>query len=300
MHDDVDFQILAHLLREPFASNEALGRAVDLTGTTVRARLEKLRTSGVLRGFRLVPSPETLGRVHEIWSYPAVRNAPAVARVIEVEDVAWASEWHDGGWTIHGFVTREGRETPPELDATLGVQGVNKHADAEAITRDRPRNTVLSPLDWRLLAALLEEPRATAVTLAERSGLSPKLVRKRRANLHANGHMTILPEIGYGAARGFVLFDLLLVLDEPIGRAANDLVPEGVVIKSNKSPPSTFFFCRAGSVQEITKLEHRLSDAPGVERVEALFPMQREYATARFRTWIDEQNRRWAARGTRR
>src|SRR3989441_10945963 len=46
--DEKDFQILSHLARDPFVSNERLGRDLGLSGHSVKRRIEKLVEEGVL------------------------------------------------------------------------------------------------------------------------------------------------------------------------------------------------------------------------------------------------------------
>ena len=49
--DTVDFRILLELHRHPFASFEGIGRTVRITGTAVKARLERMEARGVVQGF---------------------------------------------------------------------------------------------------------------------------------------------------------------------------------------------------------------------------------------------------------
>src|SRR6266545_3693366 len=62
MVDERDFRLLARLLREPLANHEALGRAIGVSGTAAKARLERLAAEGVFNGFRGIPAPEVFGR----------------------------------------------------------------------------------------------------------------------------------------------------------------------------------------------------------------------------------------------
>ncbi len=295
MMDDADFRLLAHLFRDPFASYQALGNFVALSGPAARDRLERLTESGVLRGFQVLPSAEVLGRTHVMWEYPEPRQRPEVSKVLATEDVAWAVEWHDGTWTVHGFVERVLLQPPPELDGIMGMPGRVAHPIPETLDAKPRPNAVLSPLDWRLIAALVDAPRATAVRLAQASGLSPKLVRARRAALIERGQLQVIPQVAYAASRGVILFDLLVMLSQPADeRSIRRLVPTGVLLRANRNPHSGFFFCRAESVQAVRDFERRVGELPGVERVIARFPRSRDYASPRIRAWVDGKNREWA------
>src|SRR5207247_401784 len=133
MVDELDFQLLANLLKEPLASNEELGRRVRLSGTAVKTRLEGLAEEGVFGGLYGIPAPEELGRPF---------GAPAFSVL------------------------------PRPFQAP-------------------PKGTVLSPIDWRVMRPLIREPRMPIRTLAERTGLSPKTVRRHRDALLRDGALTI-------------------------------------------------------------------------------------------------------------
>ncbi|HII40496.1 MAG TPA: AsnC family transcriptional regulator [Thermoplasmata archaeon] len=295
MMDDADFRLLAHLFRDPFASYRELGQELALSGPAARNRLERLAESGVLRGFQVLPSAEVMGRTHVMWEYPEPRERPESSKVLTIEDVAWAVEWHDNSWTVHAFVRRPRERPPATLDALMGAPGRAAHPLAETDPGVADPDAVLSPLDWRLIAALATEPRATAVRLAQESGLSPKSVRARRAALVERGRLQVIPRVAYAASRGVILFDLLVMLSRPADEPSiRRMIPTGVLLRANRSPPSGFFFCRADSVHAISDLERRVAGLPGVSRVVSRFPKSREYAGDRIRAWVDAKNEEWA------
>src|SRR2546425_12286248 len=88
MVDERDFQLLAHLLKEPLASNEELGRRVRLSGTAVKTRLEGLTEEGVFGGLYGIPAPEGFQRQRHVYGFRGERvNATAPHKAIQIDPV---------------------------------------------------------------------------------------------------------------------------------------------------------------------------------------------------------------------
>ena len=60
--DRIDRQLLALLVGDGRATYQELGRQVRLSANTVAERVRRLRTSGVIDGYRAELNPEALGR----------------------------------------------------------------------------------------------------------------------------------------------------------------------------------------------------------------------------------------------
>ena len=76
--DTVDFRILLELHRHPFASFEGIGRTVRITGTAVKARLERMEARGVVQGFYVAVAAPAFRRWRRIhgsgstgWAAPS-------------------------------------------------------------------------------------------------------------------------------------------------------------------------------------------------------------------------------------
>ncbi len=62
MLDAIDLKILQILQEDGRQSLAALGKAVDLTGPSVYARLQRMEREGVIRGYTALLNPERLGQ----------------------------------------------------------------------------------------------------------------------------------------------------------------------------------------------------------------------------------------------
>ena len=63
--DDVDRKILASLVQDSRSTYDEIGRHVSLSAPAVKRRVDRLRRSGVLRGFTALVDPAALGATTE-------------------------------------------------------------------------------------------------------------------------------------------------------------------------------------------------------------------------------------------
>jgi DNA-binding Lrp family transcriptional regulator len=65
--DDIDHQIVAHLLQNARASYAQVGDAVGLSAPAVKRRVDRLRHDGVITGYAAVVDPAALGWTTEAF-----------------------------------------------------------------------------------------------------------------------------------------------------------------------------------------------------------------------------------------
>ncbi|UKS31070.1 Lrp/AsnC family transcriptional regulator [Paenibacillus sp. HWE-109] len=59
--DEVDLQILQHLLENSIRPHKEIGQLVHLTGQAVGARIRKMQDLGIIEGYTLLWNPEKIG-----------------------------------------------------------------------------------------------------------------------------------------------------------------------------------------------------------------------------------------------
>ncbi|GAA4949037.1 Lrp/AsnC family transcriptional regulator [Uniformispora flossi] len=77
--DDLDEQIVAHLIRDARASYAEIGTGVGLSAPAVKRRVDRLRGTGVIKGFTARIDPHALGWTTEalVEVYCEPRTTPA-------------------------------------------------------------------------------------------------------------------------------------------------------------------------------------------------------------------------------
>ena len=291
--DERDFRVLRALLDDPFASNEAVGRKVGLTGTSVKARLERLAREVRFRGFHAVPAPPCLGRVARGHLYrPPEASDARVDAAMRVDPVVWLVVHHDGIVSVLTFERPDAAAPPPALDEAMGGP---PFLTVDLQLTPNPRPPVPSPLDWRVLRALVADARAPVVEAAEEAGLSRRTVAQRRDALLKQGCAYVSPLWDEAKADGAILFHLLVMADASADRHAIAAAagPDALAYAIFTRPPGSAFVSMATSAAGALQARDRVAAVAGVERVLLNFPTRNEFAQARVVAWIDEQLAAW-------
>ena len=298
MVDERDFQLLANLLKEPLASNEELGRRVRLSGTAVKTRLAGLTEEGVFGGLYGIPAPEVFQRRRHVYVFRGERvNATAPHKAIQIDPVVSVHLRQDGNLpAILYEPPNEAADPPEELVRTFGAPAFSV---LPRPFQAPPKGTVLSPIDWRVMRPLIREPRMPIRTLAERTGLSPKTVRRHRDALLREGAFTIEVHVRGARARGLLLYNLWLTLPHLPARDRHAILtklPRCVVVNVMQEPPAIYLFCRADAYSDVLADEAMAKELAGTDRSGLVFPLDTAFAMDRLESWIDAELARWSTR----
>ncbi|GAA4880202.1 Lrp/AsnC family transcriptional regulator [Saccharopolyspora cebuensis] len=135
----------------------------------------------------------------------------------------------------------------------------------------------LDELDIRLLRALTEEPRATAVALAERVGLSRNTVQARLAKLEAvlaSFENRIDPAVlGYPLTAFITVQATQRLLDQLA--SALRTIPEVVEVVGVAGETDLHVRVVATDTDDLYRIAGQILDAPGVERTSTALAMRR-------------------------
>lgn len=144
--DDLDEKIVAHLIRDARASYSEIGTGVGLSAPAVKRRVDRLRGSGVIKGFTARIDPHALG------------------------------------WTTEALVALfcEPRTTPEDLRSCL-----ERHPEvirADTVTGKPDAVVRLLAADVRHLEAVLERIRMEPVVMATHSEVVLSTLLERPGN----------------------------------------------------------------------------------------------------------------------
>jgi DNA-binding Lrp family transcriptional regulator len=286
-----DFEILYELQRNPFASYAAIGRAVRVSAPAVKSRLDRLERDGVYRGMYVIPRPQSLRRIWHIFAYTNVDPTLDVQQVLSVDNVVsvW---WGDSGEYMVNTFDRSGDLRPPKsLRKVIGQEAVG------VVSLDPPSpgpnvEFELSPLDWRVVDALIDAPRSSLVALSTRTGLSPRTVRRRREALLSKQLILALPGLDTSKEPGLIVYGGYVGV-----RKLEDLdsinLPGLVIFRRLYNPPAAWFMGHSETYSELQSTERRLRASPGVVSVNIGPSRPASFATHRIHSWIRAEIRRW-------
>lgn len=286
-----DLDLLAALFEDPFASYAQLGDHLGMTGQGARKRVLRLREEGVLQGFVATPVPAVFDRVGRFATFEV--SDPDIEAALELEDVVLVGATIDGLSTLVGFL-------PPDGEAD------RQAAWRQALEADAPvyegayRADVdpgpLGPLDWRVVDALLDDPRASLTDLAEATGLTRRTVRDRRTRLVDEGAVEVTPLLG-SSESGRLFFHLgVLGFDGPPLQLTREL--PGAVLAERVGPVAdvgggAILFCEADSLADQHQLVERARGLDGVTDVRPYLLEGYRVHTERLSAWVEDELDTW-------
>lgn len=286
---------MAALFEAPLASYAELGRRVGMTGEGARQRVLRLEEQGVLRGFVAVPVPAVFDRVGTFVTVEA--EAVDTGRALELPDAVLAGGTMGGLFTVAGFVP-PGRQEARRA-AWRDALGTGD-ARYEGAYRPDVDPDPLGPLAWRVLRALLTDPRAPLADLAETTGLTRRTVGDRRDELVASGALEVTPLVGPSDAGRLFLHVAVIDAEESAAALAARLPNAVATEQMTLSPQGTareaaILFCELPSLPALQELVDNLEARPGVEEVRPYLLEDYAVHTARLERWIDEELEDWEA-----
>jgi DNA-binding Lrp family transcriptional regulator len=286
-----DFQILVELNRRPFASNETIGRAVGITGAAVKARLDRMKKHRVFEGFQAVPSPQVLGKHWHIWTYQGVDTGLDVGDLLEIENVVSVWRGGQGEVFLNTFDPTYDARPPKGVEKFLGnrpAQVISVHPPGGPSAVD----DILSPLDWRVMDALISNCQGSLSELAEATGLSARTVRKRRDHLLSRGQISLPPRLDTTREAGLIVYSGYVSAKFPKSLDQID-APGLMVVRRLHDPPVALFMGYAETLAEVQSTELRLRGVPGVMEVDLRPSRHPAFATRRLHGWVRAEIKRW-------
>ena len=257
--DSKDFLLLTALHRDARRSYQSLGRAVGLSAPAVRDRLTKLRESGILTGYGLWVDPAVFDRQEVLVFFGRERSRDEVLKLLREDEVAWIGWKLDGGLTI-GVWTKDTEKSVSHLERVLGEKSAG-HAATEI--RSLPP---LSNLDRAIADALADSPRIPFGSLVEKTGLSPKTVRRHLSALLESETMEIIPLLGAISGSGDLVYQLAVVGEAPMS-AIRNVLRDAILLHQTYSPPMKYLLCRSSDIGEVTSMTREIGRLAGVEKV---------------------------------
>ena len=151
---------------------------------------------------------------------------------------------------------------------------------------------ILSPLDWRVMDALISNSRASLSALAEGTGLSARTVRKRRDDLLSRGQISLPPRLDTTREGGLIVYSGYVSAELP--RSLDQIDAPGLmVVRRLHDPPVALFMGHAETLGEVQSTESRLRGIPGVLEVDLRPSRHAAFATRRLHDWVRAEVKRW-------
>lgn len=303
--DELDFHILRELmvgsgayLRSDRVSLEAVARAVGVHRSTVADRIAKWGRIGFLTDWTIDVDPGTLGLVgaHVHFHSSAQTRQRALQLVALVEGVTAVLEF-DQGWVGVIFMAESAdalTRTENLLAEILEADRTERMVDT-AVDYPDSRPVPLSPLDAKLLTALIRDSRQTPTVLARKLHVTVRTVERRLGRLRKAGVHYIRPLFRFTVVSGVTF--ALLAFSYPVGKreAALRQILERVTNQVGRQveAPTRGMLAIYGSARELDLSAKDVASVSGVYDVRLRIFLG-EVETPGFAAWMAARIVRWS------
>lgn len=282
--DSKDFRILVALYENARQSYRSLGQRISLSAPAVRDRLRRLQDRGILQGYWLYPDPAILNRNDLMIFYKGDWKREDALKALSVDDVVFVAWKLDGGLSVQTWPL-DPKKPVKDLTAALGARPV-----AQTFTEARAHSKV-GPIEWRIMDALVDDPIVPFDDLVEKTGLSPKTVRKHLRSMIQTETIFIMPRLGSLADSGELVYHLAVTGKAGFGEL-RQVLGEAFLISSSHRPPMKYLLCRADDLSDVTSRTQAARKLPGVESVELTLSREllvsKDFLHAKIREKIKE------------
>jgi DNA-binding Lrp family transcriptional regulator len=257
--DSKDFQLLVALYGNARQSYQSLGRRVSLSAHSVRDRLNRLKSKGILQGFMLSIDSSVFDRDDLLLFFDGEYSRKTVLKAFAAPDVSWLV-WKMDGQMILRIWTKNEREASDNLAKILGVR------PSRRAFKPRKRRASLTITDLSIMDALVDDPKVPFGEILKTTRLSPKTVRKRLNRLLETKTISVDPILGALTDSGELIYPLLIA-----GKVSMDdvrkIMGETAQIRHTLEPPMKYVLCKASSLADLITKTRALENVQGVECV---------------------------------
>ena len=289
--DRTDLRIFSRLVADPFLSDGALAREVELSRKAVRLRRKRMETQGVLTEYGVHPRAEVLGRRAVTWRYVGKdwTEVPRT-RLSEIDDLVYVMSFRPNFHIAVRFTTDPDPGPDPRLARLLG-------SPLEGPEDDRPtgsslRADALSRVDWKVLEAVVRDPRAPYARHARYAHLAPRTVRTHTAKLERAHALACVMILNLEREAGLATYGIWLKVDGSFDERSVELPRLWDRPHWTRRPRGVYLLGSAENYFEAREMELRLRALPGVVGADPLIPAGGWFARDRLLAWIRAERER--------
>jgi DNA-binding Lrp family transcriptional regulator len=270
-----------------------VARNLGVDEETVRNRLKRLKESGFLVGWRLLPNPSLLGRSfvmqHMTFDGPVSKDE-AISRLKQMDGVVVIASLYGTDLLITLFDDME--HTSSRRLAALRSKG----GAAEWQGMRMPQTSFrMTPTDWQIVTLMLRNAEASVSQVAAEVKVSVRTVKRRLDSMMATSAIFIMPMIDQAKSTG-VSYQVMVETEAARKSEVDRLVAsriENLVFRATDASNTLIFGFSGKNVSEGKELLDWLTKQDGVESVRINIVEQVVYAF----DWLEREIGRLADLG---
>jgi len=180
--DNLDIKILGRLLNNCRESDRQIGKELGVSGSSVRARIQKMEKSGVIEKFTVKVDPPLLG-LGVMYIVVSGQNVKEILDQMNLVGKPCFVVPCIGCVTVCGIVVKESLKEKIEIVKNL-MKDIRVLSIFEAESSDVDSN--LTKTDLEILEQLLKDPRQKIETISKKVNLSTKTITRCIEKLNEN------------------------------------------------------------------------------------------------------------------
>lgn len=217
--DRLDIRIIGQLTRGMSAHDfqpkvkgiyGRIAKKLGLDEDTVRKRVDRLESTGIIHGWQLVMNPSALGmKLFAVWMTvsPQLRIEEAVRKIRLVHGVILIAR-ELGDILVVGLLCENDQVFRKRVELVSELAGTKELA---TYIVNHPRTEVeLTATDWQIIKALRPDPLVRYSEVAEKLGLSSRTVQRRLTRLTEGYAILFLPRFDFSLLEGASCVDLFV------------------------------------------------------------------------------------------
>lgn len=282
--DDLDAKILHSLSRNCRISYSSLGSDVGLTAKSVKARVKKMQSSGIIDSFKVKVNPLVLGYSKLCILVLRINGKTTDEKHIRrslslLGDIIYTG--HLLG-NISMFKLAVKKEAEEKFELLVDVIGQDLLIQNQTAVFQNVREQPTS-IDFKIMRCLLDNPRMEISDIAKKISMSSKTVSRRLEKMIENHVLDFTVHFNSTAIRGYIMYVVSANIEKGSYRKVlemsyADLKDSFCVYSPLLSQQDTIhwiFFSK--DVFALDSVIKRIESYPGVRKVDVFIPISTEY-----------------------
>jgi DNA-binding Lrp family transcriptional regulator len=283
--DELDGKILHSLSRNCRVSYNSLGSKIGLTTKSVKARVKKMQSSGVIDTFIVKVNPLVLGYSKSCLLVLRVNSKSADEKHIRrslslLGDILYSG--HILG-NISTFKLALKKEAEEKLELLVDVIGQDQLIRNQTVVfqnvREQPTYT-----DFKIMRCLLDNPRMEISDIAEKISMSSKTVARRLEKMIENHILDFTVQCNFKAIRGYIVSVVSAntekgayrkVLERSYEDLNDSFCAYSPMLSDEQDVLYWLFFSK--DMFALDSVIKRIESYPGVRKVDVFIPISIEY-----------------------
>jgi DNA-binding Lrp family transcriptional regulator len=278
--DSIDLKILNMLARNGRLSYRSIGIAIGLTTKSVKSRVDKMLSSGVIDRFVVVVNPSIVGyrETYTIALRKTKLSQELIDRISLVGDIQYRFEVLGG---VIGFGIAVKEENEEKIQLLLGPLQPAIVGLIESRNYNVTQN--LTKIDYCIIKELIKKPRMDILDIAKATSSSPKTVQRRMEKMTKNRVLEFSINVNPAAMKGQIVFFLSVTAGKQFYPALLERIyaelHESIISSSNLSNQVDAIGLNLASedVFKIERIRSRIESFDDVQQANVFFPIKLEY-----------------------